>query len=63
MNKQFRKQIIDDFIAFATNDENRAELFVTNKKKRGNKKSIYFALNKLICVSILQRKGTNNKKI
>jgi hypothetical protein len=32
MNKQFRKQIIDDFIAFATNDENRAELFVTNKK-------------------------------
>jgi hypothetical protein len=30
MDKQFRKQIIDNFIAFATKDENRAELFDTN---------------------------------
>lgn len=30
MDNQCRKQIIDNFIAFATNDENRAELFETN---------------------------------
>jgi|GEM_PF-2781972 hypothetical protein len=30
MDNQYRKQIIDNFIAFATKDENRAELFETN---------------------------------